>query len=228
MVINVAQVLARAEERKNAPKPLPTVIIRKEGIVIRKPDAVVRKIVAPLTTKVAADANPLLEDLEKEYTIIRKERAKLSSHTFALVNEIAAKIRKQSGPGVEKEFLDGNCPVPAIKEHYAKIAALTDQLTALYDKIRSVKETGALPKEKPLVETIDNLDTQDIKAINYEIRRLDDLIHKKKKNIEKSNGGIKKPKNSDRILIWKEVVAMAELKRDTLKKQLSRLRYESR
>lgn len=220
MKINVNAVLQREIERKGEVKPLPKVKVlsdRQQISTIRKPEAPIRK---------ESDRDFLLRDLWTEITKIKKERAKLSSKTAKLVDDTTEKLRRE-GAGVVKAFLGGDIPVPAIKQHYEKIQAFTEQAKVVWDKIRYVEQYGKLPEER-LTVNIDTSESQDIKALHYEIRRLDDLIHKSNKKLDNAKTGIKKPKNSANLEKWKLKIELATAKRTDLKQKLKSLQYDAR
>jgi hypothetical protein len=220
MKINIDAVLADEARRKAEVKPLPVVQFvstqRTEKIPAR----------AKVLAKQVDEKEMVLSDLWGECTKIKKERAKLSTKTSSIVDNIAKALGKE-GTGVVKAFLAGDIPVPALKEHYAQIQQRTDKLKSLHDKITYVEQFGSIPSERPLV-TLPDDEGKDAKAIHYEIRRLDDLVHKTRKKMAAAKSGLKQPKNSDRFERWTIKIALAEAKRDELKKHLSRTRYESR
>jgi predicted nucleic acid-binding Zn-ribbon protein len=228
MKINVEAVLQREKERLAEVKPLPRVrIITDSDTLVPKPGTVSPSLIRRSTPPpVLSEKDTVLKELWAEKKTVRKERDKLSTKTFFLVEDITKKLRKE-GSTVVRAFQNGEIPVPALKEHYARIQAHTDKLKVLEDKIRYVEQYNALPKETPLV-SIDNGETKDIKALHYEIRRLDDLIHKCNKKIESAKSGIKKPKNSLNLEKWRLKIELADAKRTDLKQQLKRLQYESR
>ena len=94
----------------------------------------------------------------------------------------------------------------------------------IYDRIEYVKQNGKLPEPTPGPELLPAQNI-DVAAITWEIRRLDDLIHKLSKKLEQANSGIKKPKNSERTNTWRTTMAMAEAKRDDLKFKRKQLRH---
>jgi predicted nucleic acid-binding Zn-ribbon protein len=213
MKINVHAVLTRNKEVK----PLPKIVIHKPGVGNHK--LVIKK--APASN----ERDLILCELEAEFAKIKKERAKLSTKTTTIVNAIISKLQKE-GNAVVQAFRKGEIPVPALKEHYAAIQELTDQLKVIYDKIEYVKTNGELPKEPEHGITVTNGDSPDIKAIHYEIRRLDDLICKTKDKMTQATAGLKKPKNPERMATWHMKITMAEAERDELKHKLKRMRYE--
>jgi predicted nucleic acid-binding Zn-ribbon protein len=218
MKINVHAVLAREEQRKKEAKPVPKIVIHKPGVDNFKP--IIKKAIPPIN-----DRELILTALETEFAKIKKERAKLSTKTTAIVNGIISKLQKE-GNAVVQAFRKGEIPVPALKEHYAAIQELTDQLKVIYDKIEYVKTNGELPKEPEHGITVSNGDSPDIKAIHYEIRRLDDLICKTKDKITQATAGLKKPKNPERMATWHMKITMAEAERDEMKHKLKRMRYD--
>jgi predicted nucleic acid-binding Zn-ribbon protein len=219
MKINVHAVLARGEQRRKEAKPLPKIVIHKPGVDNCKP--VIKKAIPP------NDRDLILTELETEFAKIKKERAKLSTKTTAIVNGIISKLQKE-GNAVVLAFRKGEIPVPALKEHYVAIQELTDQLKVIYDKIEYVKSNGELPKEPEHGITVTNGEGPDVKAIHYDIRRLDDLICKTKDKITQATAGLKKPKNPERMATWHMKITMAEAERDELKHKLKRMRYEHR
>lgn len=220
MKLNVKSVLQQEAERKAKPKPLPKLKIRSNEISSAEPT---QAKAAPVVNAIKSSKDDLLQSLWAQVTTVKKDRAKLSTQTARLVAEVYAGILKNEGQRVAHEFMEGNIPSPVLKEHYNKIQSLTDQAIALWDKIKHVEQYGSLDVPAPINKTVE-VESDKALALKYEIRRLDDLICKKKKNIEKANGGLKKPKNSDRINTWREVVAMSEARRDDLQYQLKNLR----
>lgn len=241
MKINVSAILKREAEEKARVKPLPKIrvgIPLTEGAGEGKPKggqdaaAEAEEKVSPSqrgqgeVDKQAKDQ--LLLDLRNQFAQMKRDRGKLSTHTAWLVFEIEQKLLQES-PAMAKAFADGNLAMPELAEHYAKIEALTDKGAMLYEQIEHVERYGVLPSvpEKRL-ELRAAQASADVNAIKYEIRRLDDLIHKKMKNIAKANAGIKTPKNTGRPAQWREMIALADARREELKQQLKRINYEAR
>lgn len=222
MKINVQAVLQREAERKAEVKPLPKVRILSPG---KESPAPGKPIPSTRKSEPVNEKEILLKDLWNEFSTIQKNRNKLSTRTATLVDGILKKLQKE-GSIVAKAFLNGEIAVPALKEHYAMIQERTEGLKALYDKILHVEKYGTLPQEKPMASLPDE-QSPNVKELNYEIRRMDDLIHKTRKKMEAAKAGIKAPKNSDRFEQWNIKIGLAEAKRDDLKKQLSRIRHES-
>lgn len=223
--INIKAIIAREAERKVEVKPLPKVIISGSDHVGIKPT--MKKKSVPENgqqSSVVNDKDILLKDLNEQLKVIKISRAKLSTRTSFLVDEVAEKLGKESA-GMAKAFLDGELPSQEIAEHYAKIQACTEQAIVIWDQIRYVEQYGKLP-ELPALELPQS--NPDADAIRHEIRRLDDLIHKCNKKIEQATGGLKKPKNSERINTWKEKISMAEAKRDRLKHDVKKKQYVAR
>ncbi len=231
MGINVSKVLKADAERKARPAPVPNIksknsTVARHGSLVNENRSVIVQVELDLGP---SKKDLLVAELEKEYTVLKKVRAQISTQSAHLVNEIIEGLRKES-PTMADEFLAGNIPMPELATQYQKIVSITDdQLAPLYDKIQHVKMYGELPgaavvNEGPLI--VDN--GQDVKAIQYEIRRLDDLIHKTYKKIELAKGGIKAPTNSERVNDWKNKIAMAESNRTELKTKLKNIQYEAR
>jgi hypothetical protein len=218
MIINVEQVLEREARRAKEEKPLPKVVIQGNDSLKKKP----RVVTAPVSEK-----DQLLKQLWDEYATIRKNRDKLSTKTASLIDSIQGKLRKE-GSVVVKAFMNGEIPVPAVKEHYALIQERTEKLKVLFDKIRYVEQYGALPTDAPLVQNVGPVDDTDINALHYQIRRLDDLIHKSNKKLEQAKSGLKAPKNSRNMEKWKLKIELDEAKRTDLRQKLKRLQYGAR
>ncbi len=223
MKINIAKVLQAERERKARVLPVPIIRVRSgrpEAEKFETPE--VRKTVETETTDLRAIC---LSDLDIEMRAIKVERAKLSNTIPTVVEEVSEKLRKE-GPGVVEEFLNGNISSPELKELYSKIQGCTDRAMLVYDKIRHVEQYGTLPPSSES-NSLPSGQGEVAKALKYEIRRLDDLIHKKYKNLVKAKSGLKAPKNSERVNTWKETIAMAETRRDDLKYKLKNLKYGS-
>lgn len=242
MKINVQQVLARDEAKKHEVAPLPKVILRKEFPAIRKEEPVIRKTSSviepvrkenPAIRKNGDDYNyavvdeallinneALLRPLWEEMSAIKTQRGILSTRTAYLVTEIANKMLQES-PARAADFMAGEIPSPELKEHYDKIQSLTDQATAVWDKIQYVEQYGKLPgePEAPALE----VNEQEVSALIYEIRRLDDRIHKTSKKLK----GVK-PKNPSRLAMWNQKLALDEASRIELKRKLKALQYGAR
>jgi hypothetical protein len=225
MRINVAKTLKQAEEQRKKSKPLPKITIKRQS----KPkvqSAECRVVPEKAPTVPLREREGLLDELQAEIRGYKIERAKLSSQIYPLVQQVATDLAKES-PTLKKEFLAGRLPMPEIKEHYFKIQAWTDKAIVAYDKLRHVQQYGVLPapvEKKPI--SIENGESMEAKAIHYEIRRLDDLVHKTRKKME--GKGLKKPVKSDKVLEYREKIALAEARRYELKEKLKQLQYEAR
>jgi hypothetical protein len=224
MRINVAKTLKQAEEQRKKSKPLPKITIKRQSKPKVQP--VVAQIEEKAPTVPLREREGLLDELQAEIRGYKIERAKLSSQIYPLVQQVATDLAKES-PTLKKEFLAGRLPMPEIKEHYFKIQAWTDKAIVAYDKLRHVQQYGVLPapvEKKPI--SIENGESMEAKAIHYEIRRLDDLVHKTRKKME--GKGLKKPVKSDKVLEYREKIALAEARRYELKEKLKQLQYEAR
>jgi hypothetical protein len=144
---------------------------------------------------------PLLDTLATQMARVKKERAILSTSIAPTVERIYQKLKAES-PGIAEEFMKGNVPMPDLAELHNKIVGKTEEWTALWDKVRHVEQTGKLPEEPTLGPSLLERAGGEADALTTQIRRLDDLIYKTNKKI-KSSSGIKKPKNSERINLWK-------------------------
>lgn len=224
--INVHEALAREAQRKAEVKPLPNVkvVSSKQAAPTQKPKSQQQSPQQNQLT-VFADKEHLLGDLNEQMKVIKTRRGKLSTRTWFLVNEVAEKLRKES-PGMAIAFLDGELPMPELAQHYSQIQACTEEAIAIWDNIRYVEQYGKLPDEvKP---ELPQAEGPDIDAIHYNIRRLDDLIYKCNDKIRKATGGLKQPKNSERITTWRQKISLAEAQRDDLKHKLKSLQYDAR
>ena len=92
-----------------------------------------------------------------------------------------------------------------------------DEAMILYDVSGLTLEDFAVDQDDP-----------EANAMRHEIRRLDDMIYKTGKKMELARGGIKAPRNSDRINEWKMKIALAEARREDLKQKIKRLQYAQR
>ncbi|MCZ8353971.1 MAG: hypothetical protein O9340_04500 [Cyclobacteriaceae bacterium] len=161
----------------------------------------------------------LTDDLSAKLAKVKKERAILSTSTHALIKNLAAELAKES-PAKAALLLEGRIAHPLIAEQYKKILSCSNQWAELYDKIRTVQEHGALPEEK--VQLLDE-QSEEIKMLNNDIRRLDDLIFKTNQKLQSA-----KPKNPSRISEWKEKLALAIATRDDLKIKRKQLQHGKR
>jgi predicted nucleic acid-binding Zn-ribbon protein len=221
MKINVAAVLAGQEQRKKEGKLVPKIVINLAGKKLESGKTpMVKQVGATIDEK-----TNILNELEYEFTTIKKERAILSTKTFSIVDDIIKKLSKE-GAAVVKAFKNGEIPVPALKDHYNAITAKSDQLEKLYDQIEYVKTHGAMPSEPTQIALPDSGQSIDAKAIHYEIRRLEDLICKTNKKIAAANGGLKAPKNPERNATWNLKLTLAKAAKEELKDKLKRMQYE--
>lgn len=224
MKINVNKVLADDAKRKLEPVPLPKV--RVKGVASRE------SIVHSQQTIVNSPqlkADPTMDyrlstkdstthDLWTEMAALKKQRAILSTRTGYLVDELYANLKKEN-PAIAEEFYNGRLPMAELKDRYAEIQALTDNMKVVYDNLQHIEQHGTTP-QAPEVESTD------ARVIALEIHRLNDAIHKTGKKILNNNRGIKAPKNSGRINDWKLKMSLAEMRRDDLKLKLKRMKYD--
>ena len=160
------------------------------------------------------EASALLNELEAELAKLKKDRAILSSQNCKLIEQVEEKLKKES-PLLAAEFVKGNIPTPELAEHYARMQDLLMKTSRLYDDIAKLKRGEKLVVESPQIS--DN-DLQQIDALKTQIRALDSVIAKTGKKVKEG-----KPKNADRIVFWKEKLALANAKREDLKAQLKKL-----
>lgn len=236
MKINVNQVLKRDAEKKQEVKPLPKVVVttRRSEPGTRSPIAKtilgetpseVKQKVADYATKVVQNATEkemILKGLWEDISALKTARGQLSTRTAYLVTEVAQKLMAES-PATAQSFMDGDLPMPEIKEHYDRIEVLTDQATAVWDKIQYVEQYGKLPVAPETPAPVLEEDSPEASVIHHQIRRLDDRIHKTKKKLSG-----KVPKNPSRLAIWKEKLAMDEIQRDEMKRKLKNVQYGAR
>lgn len=203
------------------------ILINLDGKPAKKPTVKIA-VARPKTEVKKPDAGKLMHELEVEYARIMKERKIMSSYTARLVEQTMESLKAES-PALLHEFEEGRLPVPALKEHYAKIQDKSDQLMQLYDKMEHVKRFGTLPVMKAPAESIIKImDSPEASQVRYEIRRLDDYIYKRMKKIDKWKQGLVKPMNSDAMNATKTEIALAEARRSDCKVKLKRLTYEQR
>jgi hypothetical protein len=213
MKINLAKIEAMLATKTEAKSPAP---------VVSKPLEVV-----PPPTPTDYTKLELIDGLSAQMARVKKERAILSTSIAPTVDRIYEKLKAES-PGIAEEFMKGNVPMPELAELHNKIVGKTEEWTALWDKVRHVEQTGKLPEEvSEQLSTNNEQRSTDADALTAQIRRLDDLIYKTSKKIKASNG-IKKPKNSERINLWKTTVAMAEAEREVLRSKRNQKYYENR
>lgn len=217
MKLNVNKALIAEAERKAKPVPIP-VIKSKRSMVDSPQSTEIQELVEMIEAPPAINNNAI-DQLEQERHSVMIERKKLSTRTASLVAQIYLRLNKE-GESVAEEFMKGNLADPDLKEHYEKIQSYTDQLIGLYDRIEYVKQNGKPPEPKPVLAQ----DSPDVNALTWEIRRLDDLIYKLNNKLKKANGGIKQPKNSQRVNKWRTDMAMAEARREDLKYKRKQLR----
>lgn len=237
MKINPAQVWKEEAERKARPVPVPVIRFKKsespEVGKSEKPEVIITyddAQWAESSEKLSDDIklfrkDQLLDELWKQMTVVKKDRAKESTRSSRLVEELEDKLRKTEGPATAEEFMKGNIGMPELEEQYRVINSYTEQAMKLYDKIQHVERYGELPGETTVQGPQTSGETDDAKVLKYEIRRLDDLIYKTNNKLKKANGGIKAPKNSDRVNEWKKTVALADARRHDLKLKLKNVGY---
>lgn len=160
-------------------------------------------------------------DLENQHAALLLQRNKLSTSIAPMVESIRVKLLAES-PELAAAFMRGDMAMPELRELRGKIDAVQEQMMEVYDKIEHLKTYGKLPE--PVIKGLGmKAESEDIKAVRYEMRRLDDLIYKKNKALrDKPNA---KP---DKKLDWIETIALAEAKREDLKHKIKRLEYEGR
>jgi hypothetical protein len=241
MKIKVDQVLKREAAKKLEIKPLPKV--KLSNVPETKPPRSEvangnweRKITqslhdvdkARLGWKYADDPTPspidhqkedLLKELWASITAIKKDRAKLSTRTWFLVQELHDRLKKE-GEAIAQAFMAGDLKMPELAEHYAKIQAFTDQAIIVWDKIKYVEKWGKLP-DPPAAELPEEL-PDDAAKIKYELLRLKDLIYKAKTRM-KNNPNAKPSKVAE----WKEKIALAEAQREQKRQDLKRMQYDA-
>ncbi len=231
MGLNIKKVLQKAAEEQARVKPLPTIRVKAAPV---KSTPMIDLVDVPAHIKEEVDQQfadiekkHLISELTAELAAMKRQRGKLSTQTAHLVLEIENKLKAQN-PAMAAEFMKGNLPMPELAEHYAAIEAHTDRGAVIHRKLDYVERYGMLPGEPTVKIELKGSESPDVSAIKYQIRRLDDLIYKKSKNLEKVNTGIKTPKNTGRPAHWREIIALAEAQRDDLKQQLKRKHHEHR
>jgi len=191
----------------------------ENGCVERKRHQVVEIPKSKFITAIdaAEKKSGIIRELWEKFGKVKRQRGKLSSSTAPMITDIVSRL----SPEAAQALLNGDYCSEELKKHYAALQLLIDEGAQIYDEIRHVEQYGTLPD--PAEDPIEV--TSEEKAIQHDIRRLDDLIYKTQKKIEAMplNG-----KPSKKINDWKEKVAMSMAKRDDLKQQLKRMQYEAR
>lgn len=222
MKLNVSKVLQREAEEKARVKPLPVIRTRKP-----RPKSTVNSPPLAVVSGQSTVDSGLLPTIENEEATTRRARGKLSSSIAFKVIEIEATLRKESAAMADL-FMQGKLETPELADLYREIEKHTDHLAELYDQKEHVKRYGTLP---PVVENPISLklgiESDEAKALHYEIRRLDDLIHKSNKKMEQANSGLKAAKPS-KLAEWRVKIALANGQREDLKQKLKRVNYEAR
>lgn len=223
--LNVVAVEQRKAEEDAREKPMPKVRVKRKSAP-GKPQVTIAANTEPARQKLnAVVKDSLISELTDEMAKLRRERGKLSSEIAQLVVDTEAALMKES-PGIAQEFQNGNLPVPELAAHYGRIQNLTEKMGQVFTRLRHVERYGELPQEEK-VELRFAETSADVKVMLYEIRRLDDLIHKTTKKLKQNNAGLKKPRNIAKIVEWKEKIALAEVRRFELKQKLKRMQYET-
>lgn len=167
--------------------------------------------------------NDILRSLWEQMAKVKKDRAKLSSQTAHLVEDLAKRLEMTEGITVAEEFRIGNVPLPELSRHYARIQGCTEEAIALYDKIKYVEQYGQLPQEEQTPNDVVTLDRPDISLLQLELNKLKDLICKTKKKIS-----IGRAKNPLRVIEWKEKLALAEARREDVRLKIKKIQYDAR
>lgn len=221
MKINPGKVLQDAEARAAQIKPLPVFKVGGKSVKAQSFKAESEQAESqPVASNQQPVASSQLLELEAEQSRVRKQRNILSTEGVRLVQRVEARLRDEMGADAAREFMDGNLPMPELAEHYKQVQKLTDQLKELWHRIQEVKSG----KPESLNPEIGKGVSMDLRSIQYDIRRLDDIIYKTRLKLQNSLGGVKAPRNSDRVNIWREKIALAELQRDELKRKLKEMR----
>ncbi|HEY3403904.1 MAG TPA: hypothetical protein VGK59_10985 [Ohtaekwangia sp.] len=224
MSLNVHAVLKKAAEKKAAVKPLPKV----RHVDSDSPEPIYKKALSAVTDEVKQAVDQQVETLNKmpellaQLKEVKKERAKLSSRTPFLISEVCAKLRKES-KALEEQFMDGMLESPEVVDHVAKIDVLSVKAQRLHDEIEHVKKYGVLPREviKPII--IDNNDSDQVKVLQLDIRRLSQNLSKTKLKLQTG-----KPMNIARKAMWNEKISLMEARIAEKKRQLNRLQDEAK
>lgn len=217
---NPGKVLQDAEARAAEVKPLPVFKVGGKSVKAQSFKAESEQAESQPVASNQQPASSQLLELEAEQSRVRKQRSILSTEGVRLVQRVEARLRQELGADAAREFMDGNLPMPELAEHYKQVQKLTDQLKELWHRIQEVKSG----KVQSFKAESDKAESVDLRAIQYDIRRLDDIIYKTRLKLQNSLGGVKAPRNSDRVNTWREKIALAELQRDELKRKLKEMR----
>lgn len=212
MKFNVNKVLHEAEIERQKPKPLPKVRIKSKStignheVVIPSPGAAKRQAVSEPTEpisidqemidsgKVYVEEQVLLHQLEREYADIRMERNKLSSLISTMVEE-----------GATQEQL---------REHYEKIEAFRIPLQQHYDKIKYVKQHGALPEIKSDAKSEETL---------FELKDKKRKLIDKRCKLQKKLVASAKPSKPEQIANWELELEQATAEYNDVEKRIKQM-----
>lgn len=164
-----------------------------------------------------------LAEIEQAFRDKLIEQKKLSSSIGRTVAQIRHELIAAGKGELAANLMTGMYRDPRLVDLRNKIGALQRELTALYDQKEHLEKYGELPKQTPAtgLELL-RLPDPDINHLRQLIRRLDDLIYKTQKKLDE------KPSKTERQLLWREKLALAEAQRDELKHQLKAKEYEGR
>lgn len=222
MKFKASAIIERHEQELAKEKPEPVLRFKSHG---KAKDVTASPPSPELISVIQPPPDPthvLLDQLWSELSQLKKQRDMESTKMAQLVDKLEQRLRIES-LAVAKAFMDGELAMPELRLQYMIIEGISGQVRSLFDKIQYVEQNGKLPEapsQKP--------ESMDESAIKYDIRRLDDLIYKTNKKLQQSKQGLKQPKNTDRVNAWRQIIAVAEARRDDLKFKLKRIQYDRR
>jgi len=222
MAIKVSRVLKESEERKAAGPPLPRVksssnrpafpvtqVQIAEPIREAGPGSAIRLTNTP--------KDVILKDLYDQLAQVKRDRSVLASENAPMITRIHEHLKTESR-GAAEEFIKGNLPMPELAEHYHRLLALTDRAIRLWDQVRHVEKYGQLPGVQEAVK-----ESTDEGALKHRLRTLNDAISKTHTKLK-----VGKANNPSRIMLWEEKVAMLEVERSEVQKELKQLQLNVR
>jgi len=223
MAIKVSRVLKESEERKAAVPPLPRVKSARRPILV-SPEQAAAAVNAALQNDPGAiipitntPKDAVLRELYDQLAQVKRDRSVLASGNAPMITRIHEQLKAEN-VGTAEEFIKGNLPMPEIAEHYLRLQALTDRAIRLWDQVRHVEKYGVLPVvQEPARESTDE------GALKHRLRTLTDAISKTRTKLK-----VGKAHNPSRIMLWEEKVAMLEVERSEVQKELKQLQLNVR
>lgn len=199
--IKSADVKAREEAKKNEVKEPP---------IITRAHQPRPKVVSTTPTK---QKNKQVEIFATKKDILLTEewdRFKDCKNDRALISNEA---RNKWKAGASKEDLAG---------YYARIKSKTEEASKIYSLILHIERFGELPRKE---ESITHIPNSDVLVMRERKRQLINIRNKLKTKLLPN---AKRPKNSERITMWEQELALLNAEYDDLDKKLKKLNNDAR